>query len=240
VAPLLLIGIGVFALLAGGTLLASLGAGMRVGRLIAGTARVPLADLAREAELERPRYVAIEGRIDSEDEFEDAAHRPLVFRRTLVQLRGRGARRAWRTVDESREAVPFSIADASGSAALDPADLDVGLVVIPREAMGVAADVPDRVPDGTPPDAPVRIRIQQVSSVEHATVLGVPERTDGGVRLRPGDGRPLVLTTLEQPEAMRILADGRQPRIRLAVVLLAGGAGLTILGIIAVALGVAR
>jgi hypothetical protein len=238
VAPLFLVALGLFALLAAAALLASLGTGVRVGRLIAGTPRIPLADLAGEARLARPRYVAIEGRIDSEDEFEDAAHRPLVFRRTLVQLRDRGARRVWRTVDESREAVPFSVADASGSVALDPADLDVGLVVVPREAMGVAADVPDRVPGGTPPDAPVRIRIQQVSSVEHATVLGIPERTADGLRLRPGDGRPLVLTTLDQPEAMRILADGRQPLIRLAVALAAAGAGLIVLGIVAAALGV--
>ena len=50
---------------------------------------------------------------------------------------------------------------------------------MPRESVGTAADVPDRVPDGTPPDRVVRLRVEQVSSVEHAIVLGVPVATPG-------------------------------------------------------------
>lgn len=235
--PRLLIALGLLALLAGIALIASFGARLRVGRLIAGTHPVSLSELPTIAAAPRPRYVRTQGRIDSDEEFEDAAHRPLVFRRTLVQLRT-GVLRRWRTVDESREVVPFRVADASGSIAIDPAELDTGLVVIPREATGVAADMPGRVPAGTPPDTPVRVRILQISSVEHATVLGVPETGPHGLRLHGLPGKPLVLTTLEQPEAMRILADGRQSVIRAAVVLFACGCAAIAVGTVGAVLGI--
>ena len=48
------------------------------------------------------RYVAIRGRIDAEDEFEDDAHRPLVLRRARIQLRTGSD---WVTVDAHTTAV---------------------------------------------------------------------------------------------------------------------------------------
>jgi len=41
--------------------------------------------------------------------------------------------------------------------------------------------------------------------------------------MRPGLGRPLILTTLEPAEAMRLLAKGRQGATRVITVLLGGG-----------------
>lgn len=71
----------------------------------------------------------------------------------------------------------------------------------------------DRVPPGTPPETPVRLRVEQISSVEHAIVVGVPGLDETGTpRLSAGLGRPLVLTTLEPEEAMRILAEGDRRR----------------------------
>ncbi|HEY3523701.1 MAG TPA: hypothetical protein VGK63_08350 [Candidatus Limnocylindrales bacterium] len=225
-----LVVLGATAILVAIGLIASFGDRLRVGRLLAGTRRVALADLPALAHSEPAPYVRVEGRVDSDDAFEDVARRPLVFRRTRVQVRNR---LGWRTVDEGRESVPFSLADAGGEAAIDPSDLGVGLVVIAREASGVAADIADRVPPETPPDTPVRVRIDQVSAVEHAVALGVPRTGPAGVTLGPGAGRPLVLTTLEQPEAMRILADGRQLLIRVAVALFVVGAGLIAVGFLA-------
>jgi hypothetical protein len=70
----------------------------------------------------------------------------------------------------------------------------------------------------------VRLRIEQLSSVEHATVLGVPVMTpDGRVVLTAGTGRPLVVSTLERDEAMRVLAEGGRARPVAAAVALAGG-----------------
>ena len=67
--------------------------------------------------------------------------------------------------------------------------------------------------------------IEQVSSVEHATVAGVPtlDPETGSVRMTAGLGRPLILTTLERDEAMRVLAADGPRRPLLAVIALAIG-----------------
>ncbi len=75
--------------------------------------------------------------------------------------------------------------------------------------------------------------MDQVSSVEHAIVLGVPRLdADGEPRLTAGLGRPLVLSTLDNDEAMRVLSEGRSGRIKVAVVCLAGGVGLLVIALI--------
>ncbi|HET7026171.1 MAG TPA: hypothetical protein VFI28_00620 [Candidatus Limnocylindrales bacterium] len=231
---LLLAALGAAALVAAVALLVSFGSRFRVGRLLASTPAVAIDALPDVAAQPDAPYVRIDGRIDSEDEFEDAAHRPLVYRRTRVQVR---RSRRWTTAHETREAVPFRIADALGEATIDPADLGVGLVVVPRESTGRVADVADRVPPGTPADLPVRVRIEQISSVEHAIVLGVPRLAGRGVQIVAGRGRPLVLTTLEPTEAMRVLADGRQPVIRAAAALFVVGVGALALGLLAAVIG---
>jgi hypothetical protein len=220
VSPLAPLIAGLIALAAGFLVLRTYGADYRVGRLLASTPAVSVAE-ARTLAADRPRYVAIEGRIDSETDFEDAAHRPLVFRRTRLQVHGPGG---WTDLDDRRERVPFEIRDGLDSIVVDDAVLGAGLVVVVRESEGTAADIADRVPDGTAPDAPARLRIEQVSSVEHAIVVGVPMLDRAGTpTMSAGLGRPLILTTLERPEAMRILARGESRRPALALASLAGG-----------------
>ena len=227
--PLVLVGAGVVALAVGVGVLRGLGTGYRVGRLLAATPIVSIAEALAAAD-GPPRYLGVRGRIDSEAQFEDDAHRPLVLRRARIQLL---EGRTWRTVDEHREAVAFEVNEGLDTIAVDEAALDEGLVVVRRESVGTAADVPDRVPDGTPPGRPVRLRVDQVSAVEHAIVLGVPIHVDGGgpaaVRLTSGLGRPLILTTLERDEAMRVLAEGdRRGPLAAAIAL---GTGLVLLSV---------
>jgi hypothetical protein len=216
VAPLLLIAAGLVALGAGVAILRSLGSNFRVGRLLGVTPIVSIAEAIALA-AGPPRYVGVRGRIDSTEEFEDEAHRPLVLRRTRFQLRsGPG----WRTVDEVREAVAFEIRDGLDAIGIDKAAISAGLVVIPRESVGTAGDAPDHAPAGTPGGTPLRLRVEQVSSVEHATVLGVPrlDAASGRSTMGAGLGRPLILSTLENDEAMRVLA-GDGPRRPLAAVI---------------------
>jgi hypothetical protein len=228
VSPLVPVLAGIAALVAGVLILRTYGPNYRVGRLLAATRPVSVAE-ARALASGPPRYVRISGRIDAEDEFEDDAHRPLVFRRTRLQLR-RDDR--WVAFEDDRQRVPFEVRDGLDAIAIDDAALDTGLVVIPRESVGTAADVADRVPAGTPPTTPVRLRIDQVSSVEHAIVLGVPGLDDAGEpRLSAGLGRPLILTTLEPDEAMRVLAEGGRRRPLVAAICLASGAGLITIGL---------
>jgi hypothetical protein len=227
VPPLVPIVAGLVALATGVLILRSFGPNYRIGRLLASTPEVTIAE-ARALALGSPRYVRVSGRIDSETDFEDQHHRPLVFRRTRLELR---SGKAWSTFDDHRERVPFEVRDGLDAIAVDDAALDAGLVVIPRESVGTAADAPDRVPAGTPPGTPLRLRIDQVSSVEHAIVLGVPGTgEDGQPVISAGRGRPLILTTLEPDEAMRVLAHGDTRRPLAAMACIAGGLTLITIG----------
>ena len=227
--PLIPLAAGFLALAIGYLILRSFGPRYRVGRLLASTPAVSIAE-ARTLAGGPPCYVRIQGRLDSETDFEDAAHRPLVFRRTRLQLR-RGS--AWIDLDDRRERVPFELREGLDSIAIDDGALDAGLVVVIRESEGTAADVVDQLPLGTDPATAVRLRVEQVSSVEHAIAVGVPEfDADGTARISAGLGRPLILTTLERSEAMRLLADGHPIRPVLLAGVLLGGLALVAIGLV--------
>ena len=230
--PLIPLVAGLVALVVGVLVLRTYGPNYRVGRLLAATRTVSI-DEARALAAGPARYVRITGRIDAEDEFEDDAHRPLVFRRTRLQLNVDGR---WVDFEDKRERVDFEVREGLDGIAIDDSALDAGLVVVPRESVGTAADVTDRVPAGTPATAPVRLWVEQVSSVEHASVLGVPSLDESGEpRMSAGLGRPLILTTLEPDEAMRVLGRGERRRPLIATVCLLSGLGLiAFAGILAV------
>lgn len=229
--PPLLIGLGLLGIVLGVTILRTFGSGYRVGRLLSATPAVSVADAVALASASRPRYVRIKGRIDAENEFEDEHHRPLVLRRVRLEARsGRG----WRQVADHRRTVHFVVNEELDSIGVDGDTLDEGLVVIPRESAGVAADAPDAFPDDLPPTTPVRMRVDQVSSVDHATVCGVP-RLDASASpvMTAGAGRPLILTTLDRDEAMRVLARGSRVRPVAAGAALVIGSVLLALGLVA-------
>ena len=231
--PQLLVGAGVVALVAGAAVLASFGPRYRIGRLLTTARRVSVGEAVALARAGGRGFVRVDGRIDSDDEFEDADHRPLVLRRTRFEHRG-GPLPTWRTFDLQVEAVPFELSEGLDSIGIDRAALGDGLVVVPRRSVGVVADLANRVPvgpNGPPPETPARVTIEQVSSVEHAIAAGVPTLDPAGAPvLSAGGGRPLILTTLEIPEAMRILTGGAVRRSRAAAVSLFAGAGLLAVG----------
>lgn len=227
--PLLVIAGGLAAIAVGTLLLRSYGPRVRVGRLLAVAPAVDLAEAARLAAAGTRRYVRLEGRLDADEVFPDEAARPLVFRRRRLEARRGGG---WQLLDERREAVPFQLREGLDQVAIDTDALDEGLVTLVRESVGTAAEALGAMSDGpaasaaaaVPPATPVRLRIEQVSAVEQATVLGVPVRLpDGRTAMTAGTGRPLVVCTLERDEAMRVLAEGRRARPIAAAAALAGG-----------------
>ncbi len=229
VEPLLVFVAGLVSLAGGAIVLRSFGPGYRVGRLLASTPTMTIAEAEAIATTDRSAYVRVEGRVDSAEDFPDEHERPLVFRRRRLQAQ-RGGR--WMVIDEDRQVVAFAIREGMAVLAIDGERLDEGLVVLPRESLGTAADAADRVPSDLPPATPVRLRIEQISSVEHATVLGVPQRrADGTTILTAGLGRPLILSTLERTEAMQLLAGGRRSRPLVAMALLVCGIALAALGL---------
>jgi hypothetical protein len=226
-----LVVLGLAALIGGAIAIQALGPRVRIGRIIASTPVVTVAEARAAAQAGRARYVGVRGRIDAEDEFEDAAHRPLVLRRTRFEARQRGA---WRPFEDQKELVRFELREGLDAIAIDGDRLDRGLVVVPRESVGVAGDLGDRAPADLPPSTPVRVIVEQVSSVDHATALGVPVADGaGGATLTAGLGRPLVLTTLERPEAIRLLGGGRRRQALLAGGLLVAGTVLLLAGLLA-------
>jgi hypothetical protein len=227
VIPLVLAAAGAVALGIAAAILRGFGPRYRVGRLLAVAPRVTVAEAVRMAEAGERAYVRVDGRIDSTDEFEDADHRPLVVRRTTLRWRRAGGRGPWATLEASTEQVDFVVREGLDEIGVAAPELADGLVVVPRVRRGHAAELGERAPAGIPADADVTHTVEQVSSVEHATVAGVPRRaTDGRPIIGAGLGRPLLLTTLERDEAMRILTGGATGRARIAMACLAAGAAL--------------
>ena len=233
--PQLVIAVGAVVLIVGVALLRSFGPRYRVGRLLASAPLVSVAEAVRLAGVGEKRYIRIDGRIDSDAEFEDADHQPLVVRRTRFESRSPGPLGRWTIFDQQTEAVPFELHEGLDAIAIDRTAIGDGLVVVPRRSVGVVRDLGDRAPTGDAalaPDLPARVTIEQVSSVEHAIVLGYPTLDpDGAPTMTAGRGRPLVLTTLEIPEAMRILTGGALRRARAAAACLAIGGGLLAVGV---------
>jgi len=238
--PQLVVGAGLVVLALGVGLLRSFGPRYRVGRLLASATQVSIGDAVRLARAGERRLVRVDGRIDSDQDFEDEHHRPLVMRRTTLEwhpARGGsghgGDDLTWRPIGEPRvELVPFVLQEGLDEIGLDGAVLTEGLVVVPRISTGTVGDLGDRAPADIGRDGDARLTVEQVSSVEHAIAVGVPAvGADGEPTLTAGLGRPLVLTTLELPEAMRILTGGNRGRSTLAAGALVLGAALVALGL---------
>ena len=230
---------GVLSLLLGALFLRRVGVGYRIGRLIAASPEATLDEAVALARSGEARYVRLHGRISSDEEFPDEQQRPLVYRRRRIQRAdGHGG---WLDLSDERLAVPFGIEDRQTFVAIDVEALGDGLVVVPRESVGVASDLPaSEMPASVSldPATPVRLRIDQVSSVEHATATGVPRLdADGQPTLSAGLGRPLILSTLDTDATMRILASGRRGSVLMATGLLVGGMACLALAIVTFLLG---
>ena len=230
--PLALAGAGLACLIGAALALRAVGPGYRVARLLAAT---PSASLDEAIELARrggQHYVRVSGRIASDEEFPDEHNRPLVYRRKRLETADGPGR--WQVLAEEREAVAFGVEARTVFVEVDAAALEEGLVVLTREALGRAADLEPQLPAGGNPDAPARLVVEQISAVEHATVAGVPTKLDGErVTLTAGAGRPLILTTVEVPAAMRLLARGHRPAVIGAVLLLIVAVGLWLAALVA-------
>jgi hypothetical protein len=229
VTPLLVIAAGFIAIAIGSLLLRSYGPRVRVGRLLAVTPTVTIAAARALASTGGQRYVRVDGRLDADEVFPDEHDRPLVFRRRRIEARLRGG---WRVIDERRESVAFHVRGGVDEIGVDAEAIDDGLVTLVRESIGTAAEVAGQLPSRLAPETTIRLRIEQLSAVEHAAVLGMPLMDgDGAVRMTRGTGRPLVVCTLEEEEAMRVLTDGARARPVAAAVSLAGGLVLLVAGI---------
>ena len=199
--------LGVSLLALGALLLRRLGSPYRTARILRSAPLVTVSEAVAAALGGDRRYLRVHGRVRSDEEFPDEQDRPLVLRRTRLETLADGG---WRVLEEDAAAVPFAIEDRAASIDIDIAALGDGLVVLPRESSGTAAEIRDRVPATVPDGTAVRLRIDQVSAVEHAYAAGLTTLVEDRPPLTAGMGRPLIVSTLEIPEAMRVLAAGRR------------------------------
>jgi hypothetical protein len=219
----------------------------RAGQLLAGLSPISPTEALKLAALrgDSAPYLAIKGSIDAPEIFEDEHHRPLVFRRERVSIADEGG---WRVIDTAERSLPFVVSDPSNSISIATADLADGLVVVERRWEGSVAELhaagreyqrPETAAlvaalATSDPTRGARVGLEQVSNLDRATAAG--QLVDG--ELRAGAGRPLVVTTLERADALRLLggeARGRLVSSTLALALLAIGL-LFLLGGVALAL----
>ena len=219
----------------------------RAGQLLAGLSPISPTEALKLAALrgDSAPYLAIKGSIDAPEIFEDEHHRPLVFRRERVSIADEGG---WRVIDTAERNLPFVVSDPSNSISIATADLADGLVVVERRWEGSVAELhaagreyqrPETAAlvaalATSDPTRGARVGLEQVSNLDRATAAG--QLVDG--ELRAGASRPLVVTTLERADALRLLggeARGRLVSSTLALALLAIGL-LLLLGGVALAL----
>ena len=215
----------------------------RAGHLLAGLSPISPTEALRLAALrgDAAPYLAIKGSIDAPEIFEDESHRPLVYRRERVSIADEGG---WRVIDTAERSLPFVVSDPSSSIRIAAADLADGLVVVERRWEGSVAELHAAGREyqssetaalvaalaASDPTRGARVGLEQISSLDRATAAG--QLVDG--ELRAGAGRPLVVTTLERAEALRLLGTegrGRLASSTLALALLALGVLLLIGGI---------
>jgi len=215
----------------------------RAGQLLAGLSPISPTEALQLAALrgDSAPYLAIKGSVDAPEIFEDEHHRPLVFRRERVSIADEGG---WRVIDTAERSLPFVVSDPSNSISIATADLTDGLVVVERRWEGSVAELhaagreyqrPETAAlvaalATSDPTRGARVGLEQISNLDRATAAG--QLVDG--ELRAGAGRPLVVTTLERADALRLLggeARGRLVSSTLALALLAIGLLLLLGGV---------
>ena len=220
-ALLLALGVGLIAL----SVWASRRGGTRArsARLMAGLAPVSPEEALLVGE---NRYLAVQGSIDAAEAFDDENHRPLVYRRERVLVREGDT---WRELERAVRSVQFFVTSSSASIEIDAELLGDGLVVIERQWEGSVAEL---VASGrtfkeaatstlvaelaaNAPALTARVVLEQISTLDRGTVVGLLRN---GTLTAGGAGQPLVLTTLDRRDALRIL--GGEARGSLAVSLL--------------------
>jgi hypothetical protein len=215
----------------------------RAGQLLAGLSPISPTEALKIAALrgDSAPYLAIKGSIDAPEIFEDEHHRPLVFRHERVSIADEGG---WRVIDTAERSLPFVVSDPSNSISIATTDLADGLVVVERRWEGSVAELhaagreyqrPETAAlvaalATSDPTRGARVGLEQISNLDRATAAG--QLVDG--ELRAGAGRPLVVTTLERADALRLLggeARGRLVSSTLALALLVIGLLLLLGGV---------
>jgi len=221
-------------LLLGGFLLArSSGARIALGRRLAGAREHRVGDLA-DLDPAPGRPVRVVGRIRCPDPIVTARDDRLVALHRDVEVQLPDG--SWRTIERLRITRRFDLWDHDGSLAIDAAEAAEPLVTLPHVWRGSVDELTDEGhvaaverlrAEGRPPVA-ARSATRMVSVVERLLVLARVDATAPGVvSLRPPPGG-LVISTLDLPDAMRLLGGSGRGRLIAGSVLRALGARVAV------------
>jgi hypothetical protein len=204
-----------------------------VARRLAGPPEVKVGRLVGPDPLPG-RPVRVAGRIRCRDPLEMGGGERLVAFHRDVEVRIGGS---WRTIERLRETRSFELWDHDGSIAVDPADAAEPLIVIPKVWRGGPEQLEEphasavaRMAERTGFATEARAVTRTINVSDRLLVLALPTRDPGGpTRLEPPEGGYL-LTNLALPDAMRLLGGGHRRVVVGAVVGMALGIGLVVVG----------
>lgn len=205
----------------------AMGARPNLARRLAGPPEIKVGRLLGDEPLPS-RAVRVAGRVRCREPLVTADGEQLVAFHRDVEVRIGGR---WRSLERTRESRSFELWDHDGSLTVDPADAAEPLVTIPKVWRGSPelleephASAMRRLVERHGAASEARATTRTLSVIDRLLVLARADDADGGrPRLVPPKGG-FVISNLELPDAMRILAG----RHRLATVAAVGGLAMGI------------
>lgn len=211
------------------------GAQASLARRLAGPAEVKVGRLLDADELPQ-RPVRVVGRIRCRDPLNAGDGERLVAYHRDVEVRIGGR---WRSIERLRETRSFDLWDHDGSVPVDPARAAEPLITIPKVWRGSPAELEEphasavaRLAERHGPATEARAVTRTVNVTDRLLVIARPMHDDAGrLALEPPEGGFLV-STLDLPDAMRLLG-GRHNRLSaLAVAGMGVGIAVAAIGLV--------
>lgn len=209
------------------------GAQPATGRRLAGPPGARVGDLfSMEALPERPLRIA--GRIRCADPLLAAEGERLVAFHRDIEVRAGGR---WRSIERVRETRSFELWDHDGSLVVDPARAAEPLIAIPTVWRGSPDELQEphasavaRLAERHGTVSEARAVTRSINVTDRLLVLARPIRDERGrLRLEPPPGGYLI-SSLELPDAMRLLGGRHRRTTAIAIICLALAIALLAIG----------
>jgi hypothetical protein len=239
--PLVLLLLAAVLVVAGAALLRASGSHVSLGRRLAGASLARVGDLLG-ADALPSRAVRVAGRVRCPEPMITESDDRLVALHRDVEVRLGDGR--WRPIERLRETRGMELWDHDGSLPLDLSEAAEPLIAIPHVWRGEVSELTDAAhgaavarleQEGLDPSA-ARSVTRSISVVDRLLVLARAVRTPGGgVALEPPPGG-FVVSSLELPDAMRLLGGPRRAWLLAGATLVGAGTLVALAALLAWAL----
>ena len=219
------------------------GARTALARRLAGARELAVGDLA-DLPRDPIRPVRVAGRVRCPAPIQTQRDEQLVaLHRDVEVLTARGG---WRSIERVRESRGFELWDHAHAVSLDAAQAAEPLITIPYLWEGDAAQLDDsyqpaveRLREEYGGVSAARATTRTINVIDRLLVLADVERDEvGRLRLRPPGGGYLI-SSLELPDAMRLLAGPGRRLLMLGAAVIAAGVALGLIGMVLLVAGLA-